>query len=89
MHFVIGDGGLGPGPPFSSRHVQFLLTLVIFWWKFFENTALQLIPSFLYEVGIEVSGHYILRFILSPPTSIPPPPHRQIWGHLFTPQPGG
>lgn len=23
------------------------------------------------------------------PTHLHPPPHRQIWGHLFTPQPGG
>ena len=53
---------------------------MIFWWKFFENIALQLIPSFLYEVGIEFSGHYILRFILSPPTSIPPTLHIDRFG---------
>ena len=73
MHFVIGDDGFGPiaGPSSRPRHMQFLLTLVIFWRKFLRILPYGIFPPLLYVVGIEASGHYILRFILFPPTSTP------------------
>lgn len=73
--------------PFSSKHMHFLLRLVIFWWKILRLLPYNLFPL-LSVVWISVSGHYIFRFILSP-FAFPPPPLRQIWDHLFTPQPGG
>jgi hypothetical protein len=70
-----------------QAHSVLLLTLVIFWQK-----NLGMLPFSLFlllpVVQIYVSGHYIFRFTLSPPTSIPH--HIDRFGdHLFSPEPGG
>lgn len=61
--------------PFSSKHMRFLLTLVIFPWR-----ILGMLPYSLFlllsVVQIYVSGHYIFRFILL--LASIPSPHRQI-----------
>lgn len=61
--------------PFSSKHMRFLLTLVIFPWG-----ILGMLPYSLFlllsVVQIYVLGHYIFRFIL--PLASIPSPHRQI-----------
>lgn len=88
MLFVAGDGGFGQIPAPSHPNMHFLLRLVIFWWKILRLLPYHLFPL-LSAVWISVSGHYIFRFILSPTRLPPPPPLRQIWDHLFTPQPGG
>lgn len=71
--------------PFSSKHMRFLLTLVIFPWR-----ILGMLPYSLFlllsVVQIYVSGHYIFRFILL--LASIPSPHRQIQGHLFSSEPG-
>lgn len=74
--------------PFSSKPMQFLSALVVFWWKILRILPYNIPPPFC---GSDCSFR-TLYFQMHPlPTRLhpPPPPHTQIWGHLFTPQPGG
>lgn len=55
MHFVIGDDGFGPisGPSSRPRHMEFLLTLVIFWRKFLRILPFGIFPPSFMWLGLK------------------------------------